>query len=67
MMYCCLVLLPAFGLAACQDMSQYSQAYREVHEREFWRNYTQGGPDGMGVANLLAHTAAEKATGEKAK
>lgn len=53
-------------LAGCQNMGQYSPAYREVHERVFWEKLSGGGMDGgaQSWANLYAHQAAEREVGK---
>ena len=63
------VLGAAFMLAGCQNMAQYSPEYQAVHERVFWQKLSGGGMDGSAQAwaNLYAHDAAEKATGERVK
>jgi hypothetical protein len=62
-LYVLLVLVPAFWLAGCQNMADYSPAYRQAHEKAFWQAYKGGGPGAMAEANLRAHDAAEKAAG----
>lgn len=51
-------------LTACQNMASYSPAYQAAHEKAFWSNYQGGGVDAMAVANLKAHTEAERVAGK---
>ena len=63
LVYCLLVLVPAFTLGACQNMGAYSPAYQEAHKAAFWQAYQAGGVDAAAWANYRAHEAAEKAAG----
>ncbi len=64
LLYWAAVLGAACLLAGCQNMGQYSPEYRAVHEREFDKHLTGGGVDAVAVANLWAHTIAEREVGK---